>query len=1016
MLRLLPFAVTLLLLAACPATTSGPDGSTPDAGTPDGSFLALGPPRLQDLGIEVAGGSSRAFFFTDKGDAFFYGEATGPHRSSFQGFNVRGFVFVDDWQWETAAGNLGSTAFTGATVYPDHAERRYDGGLAEAITVVEGQRTLVVEPRGAGPLTFRPLLADSTRGSYYLLGADGGTLTIVRANHPAPLDANDFPAWLVVKAAGGEAAVDPQLLTGGGLKPKMLSPGSLRLASAEPVALAVGNTYAEAAAAADLALSELGARKAARAARLQALLDASYVRTDDPAFSLAEAWVRLSMDALVMNQQGKGIFAGLPWFNNYWGRDTFISLGGSHLATGQWEEARDILRSFSTHQDVDGGSPTFGRIPNTVSLGGTSYNTADGTPWFCLQAARYLLRSGDAAAVAELWPVVQRATDGALRHLDAQGFLTHGDQETWMDATGPAGPYTPRGDRAVDIQGLWYEQLLAAAAVADLAAQPQAAATYRAAAQRVAGAFLGAFDDPLRGTLADRLLADGGVDFQVRPNQLMAVRSFQGVIPGGRALAITRGAAARLAYRHGVASLTPLDPAFHPWHILPGYYPKDEAYHNGVVWGWLSGPLVSLMVSQGAGAKAWEQLDSLDGLALSTGTVGTLPELLDALPRPAPDVFPLVAGPGAPQPAGTPFQAWSHGEYLRNVYEDFLGVRYLAADHVELAPALPPSWGRAEARFRLGGGAVTARLTPDAGVLAVELTGAGSLPATAVVTLKGLGQTVDVPLAAGATTRRTLAGAPPGATGWEGFIWRPAELPEGLASLSPPGLTVLDRAIIKAPPGSEVRVRLSLTDPAGDDTGPAGEAYTYPTDTHFQPGMLDLGGLEVREDASAFFFTITFQNLVQPGWNPADGFQLTYAAVLLDTGVPGRRTQVAHNARLELPPDAGYQYAIYVGAGFEVQDATGKPIASYTPQPSDVIDPLGSVDTRAITFRIPKTVLPALPAGTIVTLLGGSQDDYGNGSMGDFRQVTDVAGQWVGGGKQSATTNVYDFAGGVLAP
>jgi len=1010
MLRLLLPLCALLLLAGCPpATPGGPDGSTPDASTG-------GPPRLAELGIEVAADASRAYFFTNKADAFYYGEATGPHRSSFQGFNVRGFVFIDDWQWETAAGNLGSTAFTGATVFPDHAERRYDGGLSEQVTVVEGQRVLVVEPAGAGPLTFRPLLADSTRGSYYQLGADGGMLTIVRANHPAPLDSNDFPAWLVVKAAGGVAAVDPQLLTGGGLKPKMLSPGSLRLATPEPVVLAVGNTFAEASVSADLALAQLAAQKAQRSARLQALLTASYVRTDDADFNRAAAWIRLSMDALVMNQQGKGIFAGLPWFNNYWGRDTFISLGGSHLATGQWEEARDILRSFAAHQDTTDGGPTAGRIPNTVSLGGTSYNTADGTPWFCIQAARYLLRSGDTAAVAELWPVVQRATDGALRHLDAAGFLTHGDQETWMDATGLDGPYTPRGDRAVDIQGLWYEQLQAAAAVADLAGQASAAATYRAAAQRVAAAFLSAYYDPLRGTLVDRLRPDGGVDAQVRPNQLLALRSMGGFIPQGQLQQMTRAAAGRLVYQHGVASLAPTDPAFHPWHILPGYYPKDEAYHNGVVWSWLSGPLVSLMVAQGAAPKAWEQLRSLDGLALATGTVGTLPELMDAVPRPQPDVFPLVAGSGAPQPAGTPFQAWSHGEYLRNVYEDFLGIRYLAADHVELAPALPPSWGQVEARFRLGGGTVTARLGPDAGVLAVALRGEGSLPASTLVTVKALGQSVDVPLLAGAEQHVTLSGTASGPTGWEGFLWRLPELPDGLAALQAPGLVVLDRGVIKQAPAADVRLRLSLTDPKGDDTGPPGEAYTYPTDTHFLAGILDLRQLEVREDASAFYFTITFDNLVQPGWNPADGFQLTYAAVLLDTGAPGRRTTVGHKAGYELPADAGYQYAVYVGAGLEVQDTTGKPIASYTPQPSDVIDPLGSVDTRAITFRVPKTVLPALPTGTIVTLLGGSQDDYGNGSMGDFRQVTDVAGQWVGGGKVNSSANVYDFATGVLGP
>jgi hypothetical protein len=656
-------------------------------------------------------------------------------------------------------------------------------------------------------------------------------------------------------------------------------------------------------------------------------------------------------------------------------------------------------------------------MPNTVSLGGVSYNTADGTPWFVIQAHAYLTRSGDAAGTAALWPVVQRATDGALQHLDGQGFLLHGDQETWMDATGPSGPYTPRGDRAVDIQGLWYQQLLAAAELADLVGQGDLATGYRAAARRVADAFLGAFTDPVRGTLVDRLLPDGGVDAQVRPNQLMALRSMGSVIPAAQAQQMTRNAASRLAYQHGVASLSPLDPGFHPWHILPGYYPKDEAYHGGVVWGWLSGPLVSLMVGQGAGPVAYEQLQSLDGLALSTATVGTLPELLDALPRPAPGVRPLAMGQGAAQPAGTPFQAWSHGEYLRNVYEDFLGVSYLAVNHVRLAPALPASWGAVEARFRLGAGSIKVRLTPGPGTLSVQLLGEGSLPADAVVTLEALGQVVDVPVSSGASQARTLSGAAPEAPGWAGFRWRIPELPVGLAALGDSGLVVLDRSIIKQAPASDVRLTLVVEDPLGDDTGPAGEHYTYPTDTHFQPGMFDLRVFQLREDADAFYFGLTFENLVQPGWNPADGFQLTYAAVLLDSGGPGRRTTVGHKAGYELPADAGYTYGVYVGAGFEVQDATGNPLALYTPQAADVIDPLGSVDTRTISFRVPKTVIPAVPPGTIVTILTGSQDDYGNGSMGDFRQVSEVAGQWGGGGKALNTDpNVYDFASGVVGP
>ncbi len=141
---------------------------------------------------------------------------------------------------------------------------------------------------------------------------------------------------------------------------------------------------------------------------MEALLAESTVHTEDTRFNQGFAWARLSLDALVMQQHGPGIFAGLPWFNNYWGRDSFISLAGTALATGRWEEAATLLDSFARFQDTDAGSPTYGRIPNQVSNNGVSYNTADGTPWFVLQADALRRRWSDAAFAARFWPIVQQ--------------------------------------------------------------------------------------------------------------------------------------------------------------------------------------------------------------------------------------------------------------------------------------------------------------------------------------------------------------------------------------------------------------------------------------------------------------------------------------------------------------------------------------------------------------------------------------------------------------------------------
>jgi glycogen debranching enzyme len=979
---------------------------------------------LDALVVSITGATdSRPFVYTNKVAAYFYGEATGPHMSGWQGFNVRGFTFLDDWHWTLADGALGSDSFAGASIRPDYAVRRYQGGLEERITLLDGKDALLIVPAGREPLTLQPLLNDGRSADYYELRAEGSALLIARKNHMERTGPGDHPVWLAVKAASGTASVDGQVVEAGGAKPSMFAPGQIVMEAPAPVVMAVADTAEDALALADEVLAGAESLHQARSARMQALLDESLLRSEDETFDRALAWTRLSMDALVMDQRGKGIFAGLPWFNNYWGRDTFISLPGALLVTGRFEEAREILLSFAEFQSTDTSADHYGRVPNFVSLQTVAYNTADGTPWFVIQAANYYAHTGDADFLERIGPVIDRAVEGAQRHVDSQGFLTHGDQETWMDASaGPGLSFSPRGNRAVEIQGLWSEMLLAAAALADARGNPNDAAVYRDRAGLVAGLVAQVFYDDERRLLYDHLDVDGSADTQLRPNQLLALRSL--ALDPGLERAVTREVAQALVYEHGVASLHQDDDGFHPWHEAPTYYPKDAAYHNGTIWTWLTGPLISLLVEQGALERAYEQLEHVGWLSVERGGVGIIAENMDALPRQAGD---------EPNLSGTVFQAWSHAEYLRNAYQDFAGVRYEGHDHVRLTPALPASWRWTRVRLRMGDGAVIATMSQNDEELFgtyVRLEGEGELPAGARVTVVGEGHVKEVAIASGARVDVQLQasgvrvdGAEVAADGevavpdgffWNDLTWQTPRLRDGLPALQGPGWPLLDRAVIKQAPAADVATVLSLEDAAEDDVGPTG-TYTYPLHPEFQPGMLDLVGFEMRADYDAYYFELRFRNLVQPGWNPQLGFQLTYAAIVFGTP-SGTGTTVGRNAFYTLPDNKKYGAAIYVGGGFAVEDGEGNILAEYRPVADDVIDPLGSVATKSITFRVPRDVLPPLPAGTEVTILAGSQDDHGGGGMGDFRNVEEMAGEWVGGGKTNPVgPNVYDIASGVLA-
>ncbi|HHY23748.1 MAG TPA: glycogen debranching protein, partial [Clostridiaceae bacterium] len=85
----------------------------------------------------------------------------------------------------------------------------------------------------------------------------------------------------------------------------------------------------------------------------------------------------------------KTIIAGYPWFTD-WGRDTMIALPGIALVTKRFDDAREILYTFSQYLKD-------GLIPNMFSDGGHSpaYNTVDASLWFFEAACKFINYTND---------------------------------------------------------------------------------------------------------------------------------------------------------------------------------------------------------------------------------------------------------------------------------------------------------------------------------------------------------------------------------------------------------------------------------------------------------------------------------------------------------------------------------------------------------------------------------------------------------------------------------------------
>ena len=287
------------------------------------------------------------------------------------------------------------------------------------------------------------------------------------------------------------------------------------------------------------------------------------------------------------------VIAGYPWFND-WGRDTFISLPGLALVTGQAPTAAAILRTFA-------GYVRDGLVPNNFpdAAGDPAYNTADASLWFVVASAAYERATGVTELAHELFPVLTDIVDTHLRGTrygiavdTPDGLLRAGIPGyalTWMDARFDGRSITPRIGKPVEINALWYNALCIVAALSAREEDPGAEPLF-ALADQVARSFRRRFLLP-GGGLRDVVDGPDGDELHVRPNQILAVSLPFPLLTGRDAERVVDVVGRELLTSHGLRTLAPDDPDYRGTHT-GDRAGRDEAYHQGTVWSWLIGPFV----------------------------------------------------------------------------------------------------------------------------------------------------------------------------------------------------------------------------------------------------------------------------------------------------------------------------------------------------------------------------------------------------------------------------------------
>lgn len=957
---------------------------------------------LNETGITVKE-TSRAFSFTNKKFGQYYGESNNYFNDGWQGWTLRENRVFNDYKFFTDNVELDRKNST-AYVYPYILTREYKNGIKEKFFFADSLDLIL--------LSFEGVKGENV--SFALEGLHSENI---------PEISNNVLSLGINKLVKGR---NLYITSNAEIEKAELKNGRLSVVLKKSVKIEIAVCVDKNPNEIKNHLKNFYEIISVKENRIEKLLEECRVKTSDEEFNKAYIWAVASLDALITEQDSKGIFAGLPWFNNNWGRDTFISLPGATFVLGNYDDAKDILLAFAKYQEKDPENKYYGRIPNRVTLTESIYNTADGTPWFVIQAYNYYKYSNDLEFLKNIYPAIKTAFAGAVKnHVDENGFLTHKDAETWMDAVGPEGPWSPRGNRANDIQVLWYEQLIYSSKIALLFNDTVFAVQCDKLADKLKSNFGKYFVDKQNYLIYDRLKTDGTPDKTVRPNQFFVLNETALIPSSADRLKILANAMRELVYPYGVLSLSQNDENFHPYHQYPPYYVKDAAYHNGIIWLWNSGPVIQALCNFGLQDKAWQLTTALTKQILYRGAVGTLAELNDALPR---------EGEKECRLSGTFSQAWSLAEYIRNFYQDYLGVKPDAPGKtLYIIPSLPAGLKNVEFLQKVGSDRLKI--------------GYSFLNDSCKIKVKGIsiGDSLDLAVAffragnANYQLRTSIVNnqeveiqVPAVSVTLDGLVFKKDNLPadvnakvylgtdrnkelydkiqfavpkpnSNLKALKKPDYLLLKNSEIKKV-NPESKIIFDVKDTEED------EEYQYPLNTNFTAGILDITNFKLTEDNENYYFVLKYKNLTNPGWHNEYGFQLTYTSICITAAEDKTSRNVNVNSNYTLPADRAYSRIINIGGGFEVKNTEGKIIAAYLPSSDDIKNPLGSIISKEISFSVSKKYIGSINKKTKISILVGAQDDAGGAGIGVFRNVSVNPSEWEGGGKKNPSDhNIYDF-------
>ncbi|MFH1409192.1 MAG: amylo-alpha-1,6-glucosidase [Nanoarchaeota archaeon] len=363
--------------------------------------------------------------------------------------------------------------------------------------------------------------------------------------------------------------------------------------------------------------------------------------------SIAYAAAVAQLDGLIQDIDGnKGIFAGLPWFSQYWVRDEAISLGAL-IKEQRGHEALHLLKRYLPHIDDSGRMPNYicSNYPTKKLL------TADGLGWVChrLLTLLKMQRRIPFDELEDLADILLRATDNLKSHHGKDEFIQNMQLETWMDTS--AGNDDRSGFR-IEIQAGFLAQLQLLVHLLHLLGTSDA---------HEWELFEHSFAHSVRQRFFQDHLKDGLHDPTLRPNVFLAHYLYPKLLTTRDWQKTFDAAVEHLWCGHGFTTIDRRHSLFQKWYTGT----DNKSYHRGDSWFWVNN-LAAISLSR---INAFRYRDKINRIIdassddiLQNGIIGHHSELSSAEK--------LTAD-------GCLSQAWSAAMFIELMHERFGNKNFL---------------------------------------------------------------------------------------------------------------------------------------------------------------------------------------------------------------------------------------------------------------------------------------------------------------------------------------------------